>query len=67
MWDLSEREKMTPEDRYQFEKDLLQILSVTFEQNSYEQPQQYILSNLTEFTAGGLKIHLNFSDPIFVS
>ena len=56
IWSLEEREKMTYQDRLQFENALLDIMHVKFEQNSDELPQRYFASNLTEFTKDGLRI-----------
>ena len=38
MWSLEEREKMNYQDRLEFEKALLDIMHVKFEQNSDELP-----------------------------
>ena len=67
IWSLEEREKMAYQDRIQFENALLDIMHVKFEQNSDELPQRYFASNVTEFTKDGLRINLNFSDPILIS
>ena len=67
MWDLAEREKLSLKDREAYEKELTKIMHVTFEQNSDELPQRYILSNLTNFESGGISIYLNFSDPLLIS
>ena len=40
---------------------------MTFVVNSEELDQTYFLSNLTDFTPEGIRIKLNFSDPLFVS
>ena len=58
---------MTEKEREAYESELLGLLSVSFELNSYELPQKYILSNLTSFTSEGMTINLNFSDPILIS
>ena len=58
---------MTEDERYAYENELLKLLSVSFELNSYELPQKYILSNLTSFSSKGMTINLNFSDPILIS
>ena len=67
LWDLNEREKMSPEARKIFEETLLDLLSVEFIRNSDELPQKYFISNLTDFTESGIRINMNFSDPILVS
>ena len=67
LWDLSEREKLSLKDREDFEDELEKIMHVTFEHNSDELPQRYILSNLTDFWNGGIRIRLNFSDPLLIS
>ena len=67
LWSLEEREKMSLKDREAFEKELEKIMHVEFIQNSDEEPQRYLMSNLTTFTSDGISIHLNFSDPILIS
>ena len=42
-------------------------MHISFEQNSDEEPQRYIVSNLTSFSESGISINLNFSDPILIS
>ena len=42
-------------------------MHVTFLKNSYEKEQKFFFSNLTDFTPEGIKIKLNFSDPLLVS
>ena len=42
-------------------------MHVTFLKNSYEKDQKFFFSNLTDFTPEGIKIKLNFSDPLLVS
>lgn len=54
-------------ERIEFENGLLDIMHVTFEQNSEEIPQRYFTSNLTSFEPDGIRINLNFSDPLLVS
>ena len=58
---------MAPKDRVDFEKELLKIMHVAFEQNSEELPQKFFYPKLVEFTERGLHINLNFSDPLLVS
>lgn len=67
LWSLEEREKMAPRDREAFEEELLKIMSVSYELNSFEKPQRYLYNNLTLFTEGELHIKLNFSDPLLIS
>ena len=42
-------------------------MHVVFVKNSEESEQKFFASNLTDFTASGLEIKLNFSDPLLVS
>ena len=38
LWDIAEREKLSLKDRENFEKELIKIMHVQFEQNSEELP-----------------------------
>lgn len=67
LWDLREREKMAPKDLVEFEKELIKIMHVQFEKNSEELPQKYFYPELVNFEPSGIKIALNFSDPLLVS
>ena len=67
LWSLEEREKMSLKKRETFEEELKQIMHVEFIHNTDEEPQRYLMSNLTSFTSWGIDINLNFSDPILVS
>lgn len=67
LWSLEEREKLSLRDRETFEEELLKIMHVQFIHNSDEEPQRYLMSNLTAFTSYGININLNFSDPVLVS
>ena len=67
LWSLEERDKMSLEKRETFEEELKRILHVEFIHNTDEEPQRYLMSNLTKFTNSGININLNFSDPILVS
>lgn len=67
LWDLEEREKMSLKKRETFEEDLKKIMHVQFIHNTDEEPQQYLMSNLTTFTSNRIHINLNFSDPFLVS
>lgn len=67
LWSLDERNKMSPKDSEEFEKELKKIMHVQFIHNTDEEPQRYLMSNLTTFTNDGISINLNFSDPILVS
>ena len=58
---------MSEKDQQAYEEQLKNILHVTFEKNSDEISQKYLLSNLTSFSEDILTIQLNFSDPILVS
>ena len=58
---------MSLKRRETFEEDLMKIMHVEFIHNTDEEPQRYLMSNLTTFTNRGIDIHLNFSDPILVS
>ena len=42
---------MAEKEREEYENELKGLLSVSFELNSYELPQKYILSNLTSYTS----------------
>lgn len=42
-------------------------MHINFVQKSEEQEQSYFFANLAKFTSSGIEIHLNFSDPLFVS
>ena len=59
--------KLSLEERGIVEEQALDLIHVVFLKNSYESEQRYFLSNLTDFTSAGLKIRLNFSDPLLVS
>ena len=67
LWSLEKREKMSLKKRETFEEELKKIMHVEFIHNTDEEPQRYLMSNLTTFTNHGISIHLNFSDPILVS
>ena len=67
LFDSKEREKMSLQDQESFDKELIKIMHVQFEKNSYENPQKFVISNLTSFEPEGIRISLNFSDPILVS
>ena len=67
LWSLEERDKMSLEKRETFEEELKRIMHVEFIHNTDEEPQRYLMSNLTKFTNSGININLNFSDPILVS
>ena len=45
----------------------MDILHVTFVKNSDEDDQRYFATNLTHFTAEGIELQLNFSDPLLIS
>lgn len=67
LFSLEERESMPPADREVFEKDLIKIMNVQFEQNSEEIAQKFFYSELVDFTPDGIQINLNFSDPLLIS
>lgn len=58
---------MSYSDREAFEEELLKLMSVSYELNSFEKPQKFLHNNLTQFTEGELQIKLNFSDPLLIS
>jgi len=63
----SEREKLDANKREEYEKLAIEALNVQFLKNSQENDQKFFASNLTDFSESGLKIYLNFSNPLFVS
>ena len=67
LWSEKERNKMSWQDREEFEERLLDILHVQFVKNSEEVGQKYFASNLTNFSESGIEINLNFSDPLLIS
>lgn len=60
-------EQLTPGARKELDAERLEIMHVTFEQNSEEAPQSYFNAKLIEFTSSEVQIRLNFSDPLLVS
>lgn len=70
-WDkyfsIKELSKLNITEREEREEKAKEFMHVTFVKNSEEQPQTYFVANLTQFKPEGIKINLNFSDPLFVS